>query len=165
MTITQIPTMARWQIIVKTSEATKQTKDLFTCVVSVISRLTAIKYVFDYIFFFFFSTSLLIERLGIYLIIFCSVFYSFVFCFCSFIACLFLLAPPPPTPPPPPTSAPLSLLLSRHPSLFLSSLGSQDTYRSFVHMIFSLLFSTPPHPSPVAPPPPPPPQPTTEAVL
>ncbi len=27
MTITQTPTMARWQIIVKTSEATKQTKD------------------------------------------------------------------------------------------------------------------------------------------
>ena len=27
MTITQTPTMARWQIIVKMSEATKQTKD------------------------------------------------------------------------------------------------------------------------------------------
>ena len=27
MTITQTPTIARWQIIVKTSEATKQTKD------------------------------------------------------------------------------------------------------------------------------------------
>ena len=27
MTITQTPTMARWQILVKTSEATKQTKD------------------------------------------------------------------------------------------------------------------------------------------
>ena len=27
MTITQTPTMARWQIVVKTSEATKQTKD------------------------------------------------------------------------------------------------------------------------------------------
>ncbi len=27
MTITQTPTKARWQIIVKTSEATKQTKD------------------------------------------------------------------------------------------------------------------------------------------
>ena len=27
MTIRQTPTMARWQIIVKTSEATKQTKD------------------------------------------------------------------------------------------------------------------------------------------